>query len=97
MIVGMPTIPDPLPLDCDRCPADGSSACVDCVVTHLLANDQGPIHFLPSTPRPAAVAVEAAPAIDEVVGWFVAAGLVDDPPTFVDADPARSVRSAAVR
>ena len=33
--------PDPLLIDCDTCPAQGSSACDDCVVTYVCNRDPG--------------------------------------------------------
>lgn len=57
-------------IECATCPATGTSACSDCIVTFALANDAGPIEYLPTT-------------IDREVGLFLAAGLVDSPVVFV--------------
>lgn len=64
---------DDLSIDCNTCVATGTTACNDCLVTHVLANESGPIELVPAPPRPAERAIEL----------FVAAGLVDDPPVFV--------------
>ncbi len=65
-------------LDCTTCVAANTTACGDCVVNHLLANDAGPIDFLP-TPRRAPVVSETARVID----LFENAGLLGDEPQFV--------------
>lgn len=36
-----------LTIECATCPATGTTACGDCIVTHLLANDDGPIEYTP--------------------------------------------------
>jgi hypothetical protein len=81
------------PVDCDTCPAAATSACVDCLVTHVLANGDDPVAVVPvrsaahpsrrrhRRPHPS----RDGSGVDEVVGWFVAAGLVADPPRFVSA------------
>jgi hypothetical protein len=71
--------------------ATGTTACADCIVTHLLANDDGPIDLV-TVPI-------AAPttATDRAVGLFQRAGLLDDPIEFVDmADFERGVVEPAV-
>ena len=67
-----------LALDCTTCVAANTTACGDCVVNHLLANDAGPIEFVPN-PRRAPVVGETA----RVIGLFAKAGLLDDDPQFV--------------
>jgi hypothetical protein len=42
---------DDLTIECATCPATGTTACGDCIVTHLLANDDGPIEYTPATHR----------------------------------------------
>lgn len=68
---------DDLVLDCRTCVAANTTACSDCLVHHLLANDAGPIEFIPSPtfPQPS----DAARA----VGLLAKAGLLDDPPRWV--------------
>jgi len=64
-------------LECGTCVATGTTACADCVVAHLLANDDGPIEYVPVTvgrPRTAA---------DRAIDLFAQAGLLDDPVQFV--------------
>ena len=34
-------------IQCGTCVAAGTTACTDCIVTHLLANDDGPVDFVP--------------------------------------------------
>ena len=64
-------------IECGTCVASGTTACADCVVTHLLANDDGPIDFVtvpvaaPTTPEQRAVEL------------FRQAGLLDDPVQFI--------------
>jgi len=65
-------------LDCTTCVAANTTACGDCVVNHLLANDAGPIDFLP-TPQRKPVVSETSRVID----LFANAGLLGDEPEFV--------------
>ncbi len=69
-----------LPIDCATCVAAGTTACGDCVVAHLLANDDGPIEFV------VAPVVRLTTPIDRAVARLAAAGLLDDPPVFVPYD-----------
>jgi hypothetical protein len=76
-----------LSIECATCPATGTTACGDCVITHLLANDDGPIEYEP-TDTEIAVTDRCVPddriaEIDRVVVLFAAAGRLDDPPLFV--------------
>ncbi len=77
--------PDAFAIECATCVATGTTACADCVVTHLLANDDGPIDLV-------SVAV-ASPlsTLDRAIALFERAGLLDDPVQFVD--PAEFERS----
>ncbi len=76
-----------LSVECETCIAAGTTACTDCLVTHLLANDDGPVPVTVVTP-----AERERAEIDRAVGFFVAAGLVDEPVVFVDvADFERGV------
>lgn len=68
---------DDLSLDCRTCVAANTTACQDCVVHHLLANDAGPIEFVP-TPRR-----QPADATARVVELFVNAGMLGDHPEYV--------------
>lgn len=62
-------------IECTTCPAVGTTACSDCVVTHLLANDDGPIELH---------VVEQVPDADErAIELFRRAGMLDDEPVFV--------------
>ncbi len=64
-------------IECNTCVATGTTACAECIVTHLLANDDGPIALV-------TVAVDApVSAADRAVALFRRAGLVDDPVEFV--------------
>ena len=66
-------------LECGTCVATGTTACADCVVAHLLANDDGPIEYVPvSVGRPRT-------AVDRAIELFAQAGLLDDPVQFVTA------------
>lgn len=69
---------DALSIECGTCVATGTTACTDCVVTHLLANDDGPIGLV-------SVAVAAPLSVhDRAIALFERAGLLDDPIEFVD-------------
>jgi len=68
---------DDITLDCRTCVAANTTACEDCIVNHLLANDAGPIDFVPTAQR------RAASEIERVVDLFVKAGLLDNDPDFV--------------
>ncbi len=64
-------------IECGTCVATGTTACADCIVTHLLANDDGPIDLV-------TVPVTApTTATDRAIALFRSAGLVDDPIPFV--------------
>jgi hypothetical protein len=82
MLKGMET--DDFTLDCHTCVAANTTACEGCVVQHLLANDAGPIEFVP-TSRSRAARSEASVTAD-VVGLFAKAGLLDGDPNFVPYD-----------
>lgn len=73
-------------IECGKCVATGTTACADCIVTHLLANDDGPIDLV-TVPVAAPVT-----ATDRAIALFRSAGLVDDPISFVNvADFERGV------
>jgi hypothetical protein len=69
-----------IPIDCATCVAAGTTACGDCMVSHLLANDDGPIEFVV-----APVASLRTP-IDRAIALFASAGMLDDPPEYVPYD-----------
>ncbi len=75
MMVGMENID--ISIECGTCVATGTTACADCIVTHLLANDDGPIDL--------EVVPVASPlsSTDRAIALFRSAGLVDDPVEFV--------------
>lgn len=69
-----------LSIECGTCVATGTTACADCVVAHLLANDDGPIAYVTvdvTAPRSAQ---------DRAVELFERAGMLDDPVVFVSLD-----------
>jgi hypothetical protein len=66
-----------LSIECGTCVATGTTACADCLVTHLLANDDGPIDRV-TVPLAAPMS-----ATDRAVALFRRAGLLDDPVQFV--------------
>ena len=69
---------DAFTIECGTCVATGTTACTDCVVAHLLANDDGPIDLV-------SVAVSAPLSVhDRVIALFVRAGMLDDPIEFID-------------
>ena len=73
-------------IECATCPAVGTTACNDCIVTHLVANDDGPIelHVVERIGDPAGRAIEL----------FRRAGMIDDEPVLVPVD---DFEAAAVR
>ena len=90
MMVAMDDID--ISIECGTCVATGTTACADCVVTHLLANDDGPIDLV-TVPIAAPVT-----AVDRTIGLFRRAGLLDDPVEFVDVDVfERGVAAPAAR
>jgi len=74
MMVGMEN--NDISIECGTCVATGTTACADCIVTHLLANDDGPIDF-----EVVPVAAPLSPT-DRAVALFRSAGLVNDPVEF---------------
>ncbi len=89
MMVDMETFD--ISIECGTCVATGTTACADCVVTHLLANDDGPIDLV-TVPIAAPLT-----ALERAVGLFQRAGLLDDPIEFVDvADFERATGAPAV-
>jgi hypothetical protein len=75
MMVDMDT--NDFSIECGTCVAIGTTACADCIVTHLLANDDGPIDLV-------TVPVATPPSVtDRAIALFRSAGLVDDPVEFV--------------
>ena len=73
---------DEVTIECATCPATGTTACGDCVVTHLLANDAGPIDYTPIDHATIADGAELSD-LDRAIELFAAAGLLDDPPVLV--------------
>lgn len=64
-------------IECATCVAANTSACSDCIVNYVLANDAGPVEFVP-------VHVGGRDErCDATVRLFVRAGLVDDPVVFL--------------
>lgn len=76
-------------IECGTCVAHATTACSDCVVTHLLANDDGPIDL---------VTVELTPSPEQrAIELFARAGLLADPVEFVSlADFEAGVAPVAV-
>ncbi len=69
---------DGFSIECGTCVATGTTACTDCVVSHLLANDDGPIGFVTVAPP--------VTATDRAIALFAQAGMLDDPVRFVAID-----------
>jgi len=74
---------DDFSIDCKTCIGAGTTACNDCIVTHLLANSDGPIDYVPVQLAP--VQRRADPN-DVAIDLFRRAGLLDDPIQFVPVD-----------
>ena len=82
-------------IDCHTCVASGTTACSDCIVGHLLANDEGPIglrvvqpgpHDAPARHSLAPVTDDTADDVGRVIELFSSAGLLDEPPYLVSAE-----------
>lgn len=69
--------PDEFTLDCHTCLAANTTACADCIVSHLLANDDGPIEL-----EPVPVLAPVSPT-DRAIAMLGRAGLLDDDPVMV--------------
>ena len=83
-------------IECDTCVASNTSACGECIVSYILANDAGPIEYVP-TPEPVRLrstlpsvqpSSGTAPAvrdgsIEAAVDLFVRAGLLDEPVVYL--------------
>jgi len=78
---------DDLVLDCRTCVAANTTACSDCLVHHLLANDAGPIEFVPSP------SLSQPSDAERAVALFAKAGLVDEPVSWVPMAEFESHRS----
>jgi len=63
-------------IDCKTCIGAGTTACNGCLVTHLLANDDGPIDYVP-------VVLSEVPRLADpqemAISMFIQSGLVDVP------------------
>ena len=65
-------------ISCRTCIATGTTACTDCVVNHLLANDDGSIGLVIVAIRP------SMSVSDRAIALFERAGMLDDPVQFVE-------------
>lgn len=74
---------DEFSIDCATCIGSGTTACSDCIVTHLLANDDGPIGYVPIE----LTEVPRLPTPDEVaVELLLRSGLLGPEPQFVPVE-----------
>lgn len=85
---------DDLTLDCNTCVAANTTACSDCIVNHLLANDDGPIDLQPVPLSESSVAPERA--VDRALEFFGRAGLIGDSPEFVTPDEFSDISAVPV-
>lgn len=74
---------DGFTLDCTTCIGTGTTACNDCIVTHLLANDDGPIDYVPVELAPVR---RARSPQETAISLFRRAGMVGDVVEFVPLD-----------
>jgi len=70
-------------LDCKTCIGAGTTACNDCIVTHLLANDDGPIDYVPVKLAPVR---QVRGSQKTAISLFQRAGLIDEPVPFVPVE-----------
>ncbi|MEL6891468.1 MAG: hypothetical protein AAFP84_07730 [Actinomycetota bacterium] len=96
-------------VDCHTCLAVNTTACGDCLVTHLLANDAGPIEFVSTGLRivdgsagdrgVGAVPddVEADSDVVRAIALLDRVGLLDDPPAWVARSEFESDLAAVAR
>jgi hypothetical protein len=78
-------------LECGTCLATGTTACADCVVAHLLANDDGPVEYVTVEIR------RAQSPTDRAIELFRGAGLLDEPVQFVDLEEFAHAATGSVR
>ena len=79
-MIGSMTNKDHFTIECSTCLAAATTACTECVLTYVLANDDGPVDYL---------AVRLDPLQDpqeRAISLFLRAGLLDDPVEFVPLD-----------
>ena len=69
---------DGFSIECGTCVATGTTACTDCVVSHLLANDDGPIDLVTVAPP--------TTAVDRAIALSAQAALLDAPVQFATLD-----------
>ena len=70
-------------IDCNTCLATGTTACNDCVVGHVLANESGPINLVVTS---RAAHHSDQDDVSRVIGLMSRAGMLDDPPVLLTAD-----------
>ena len=76
-------------IDCNTCVATGTTACSECIVGHVVANESGPIALVVQ-------GVRGRPDddADRVIELMAVAGLLDAPPTFVSREEFAASSSA---
>jgi hypothetical protein len=91
---------DSFSIECATCVATGTTACTDCVVAHLLANDDGPVDFVPvAMGASRSSGDDAGSVVDRAIALFERAGLLDHPVQFIplaEFERSVSVPAAAV-
>ena len=85
---------DSVSIDCNTCVATGTTACNDCLVGHVLANQSGPINLVVVPRSPQRVAEHD---VSRVVTLMARAGLIDNPPRWVTAHEFASSGGVAAR
>ena len=81
---------DEFTIDCKTCIGAGTTACSECMVSHLLANDDGPIDYVP-------VRLTVVPRVDPVetaIDMFRRSGLVGAEPEWVSVEEFTAVETA---
>lgn len=89
--------PSALHLDCQTCLAANTTACGDCIVAHVLANDDGPIELVSTgltvAPPGPSTGDESDPHVERAVDLLAKAGLLDAEPVWVDRSAFEAVES----
>ena len=85
---------DSVNIDCNTCVAVGTTACNDCLVGYVLANESGPINLVVA---PRSMHDTDQHDVDRVIKLMARAGMLDDPPVLVTAEEFAAAGSITAR